>query len=352
MLTEQKKEDEELEQVMHISNGSRYVTMSLLAINILYFVIMAIAGVGIFEPSSDGLINWGANFSPYTLSGEWWRLFTSMFMHIGVIHLLLNMYGLFMVGAYLEPMLGARTFSIAYICTGIAATLVSIEWHDSNMVGAGASGAIFGMFGVFLALLLTNLIPAKPRKEMLTSISILVGYNLINGLKDGVDNAAHVGGLISGLVAGFVIYLSIKKPSLKTAVILLLLVTTGLGSVSFLKIHRNDTLTFETTLKHFYALQAQALAPYDLEEGKRLAAIKTVSLDAWQNAKKEMDTAKSYKLDKRQQALSTLLNEYAVLRIQETRLIIQVAEGDSTKEQELENVKAATNAKVDAINKF
>lgn len=349
---EEKQLDDELERVMHISSGSRYITVSLLAINILYFVIMAIAGVGIFEPSSEGLINWGANFSPYTLSGEWWRLFTSMFMHIGVIHLLFNMYALFMIGAYLEPMLGPRTFTVAYLCTGVAATLVSIGWHESNMVGAGASGAIFGMYGVFLALLLTNLIPAKARKEMLTSIGVLVGYNLLYGMKDGVDNAAHVGGLVSGLAAGFIIYLSIKKPILKTAVLLLLLTTTGLGTVSFLKSQHNDTLAFEATLKRFDNLQGQALAPYELEEEKQIDAIKTVSLNAWQNAKKEMDAARSFKLDKRQQTLSTLFHDYAVLRIQETKLIIQIAEGDGTKAKELENVKAAIATKVEAINKL
>jgi rhomboid protease GluP len=352
IIAEQKTLDDELESVMHISSGSRYVTISLLAINILYFVIMAFAGVGIFEPSSQGLIDWGANYAPYTLGGEWWRLFTSMFMHIGVIHLVFNMYALFMIGAYIEPMLGARTFTTAYLCTGIAATLVSTWWHDSNMVGAGASGAIFGMYGVFLALLSTNLIPAKARKEMLTGIGVMVGYNLLYGLKEGVDNAAHVGGLLSGLIAGYLIYLSIKKPVLKTGVALLLLVVTSLGTVSFLKSQENDTLVFEETLKRFYSLQDQAIAPFDLEEEKRLTAIKATSLFAWQKAKKEMDVTKGYKLNKRQQDLSTLLSEYATLRIQETTLIIQVAEGDSTKESELESVKAATAAKVEAINKF
>jgi rhomboid protease GluP len=352
VVAEQKTLDDELERVMHISTGSRYVTIGLLAINILYFVVMAISGVGIFEPSSQGLIDWGANFAPYTLGGEWWRLFTSMFMHIGVIHLVFNMYALFMIGAYIEPMLGFRTFTIAYLCTGIAATLVSISWHDSNMVGAGASGAIFGMYGVFLALLSTNLIPAKARKEMLTGIGVMVAYNLLYGLKEGVDNAAHVGGLVSGLVVGYLLFLGIKKPALNTGIVLVLLATTSLGTVSFLKSQRNDTLDFETTLKRFYTLQDQAMAPFGLEEGKRVAAIKTSSLTAWQNAKKEMEAAKAYKLDKRQQELSILLNEYAALRIQETALIIQVAEGDSTKEADLEKIKLATAAKVEAINKF
>ncbi|HYH15124.1 MAG TPA: rhomboid family intramembrane serine protease, partial [Flavisolibacter sp.] len=278
---EEKKLDEELEKVMHISTGSRIVTFSLLGINVLYFMVMAIAGVGIFEPSSEGLIQWGANYTPYTLSGEWWRLFTSMFIHIGVIHLLFNMYALFLIGAYIEPMLGVKTFTTAYICTGIAATFTSIWWHDSNMVGAGASGAIFGMYGVFLALLSTNLIPKKARKEMLTSIGVMVGYNLIYGLKDGVDNAAHIGGLLSGLAAGYLIFLGIRKPTLKTAVILLLLMVTTVGTVAVLKTQHNDTLAYETSLKQFYAYETQALAPFDVIEAKQLDGFKSISLPTW-----------------------------------------------------------------------
>lgn len=351
---EERQADEELDRVMNLTTGSRAVTLCLLAINILYFIVMAIAGVGIWEPSSGGLIQWGANYPPYTLGGEWWRLFTSMFMHIGVIHLLFNMYALYLIGAaYLEPMLGVKTFTTAYFCTGMAASLTSIWWHDTdNMVGAGASGAIFGMYGVFLALLSTNLIPAKARKEMLKGIGIFVGYNLLYGLKDGVDNAAHIGGLVSGLGVGYFIFLSIKKPALKTAVLVLLLVATTTGTVAFLNSQRNDTLAYEATLKRFYALQDQALAPFDLAEEKRLPAIKSTSVPAWQQAVKEMEAARAYKLNQRQQELATLLRDYATLRIQETRLIIQVVEGDAGKAAELEKVKAATAEKVAAINKF
>lgn len=351
---EERKEDEELDRVMNLTNGSRYVTLCLLGINILYFIVMAIAGVGIFEPSSEGLIQWGANYPPYTLGGEWWRLATSMFMHIGVIHLLFNMYALYLIGAaYLEPMLGVKTFTTAYLCTGIAASLTSIWWHDTdNMVGAGASGAIFGMYGVFLALLSTNLIPAKARKEMLKGIGIFVGYNLLYGLKDGVDNAAHIGGLASGLVVGYFIFLSIKKPALKTGVLVLMLVATTAGTVGFLKTQRNDTLAYEATLKRFYALQDQALAPFDLAEEKRLAAIKSTTLPAWQKAVKEMAAARAYKLNQRQQELAVLLHDYAALRIEETNLIIQVVESDAGKAAALEKVKATIATKVEAINTY
>lgn len=350
---EEKKLDEELEKVMNLSTGSRYVTLGLMGINILYFIIMAVAGVGIFEPSSEGLVQWGANYPPYTLGGEWWRLFSSMFMHIGLVHLLFNMYALYLIGAaYLEPMLGIKTFITAYFCTGIAATLTSIWWHDTqNMVGAGASGAIFGMYGVFLALLSTNLIPAKARKDMLKGIGIFVGYNLLYGMKDGVDNAAHLGGLLSGLLAGYFIFLSIKKPALKTGVLVLLMVATAVGTITFLQSQRNDTLAYEAALQRFYVYEEQALGTNDEIEAKKLGAFKSISLPTWIEAKKEMEGVSAFKLNNNQQALAALLKEYAVLRIQETTLIIQILEGDKSKETELENVKSAITAKVEAIKK-
>jgi len=251
-------------------------------------------------------------------------------------------------------MLGARTFIITYLCTGIAASLTSIWWHDTqNVVSAGASGAIFGMYGVFLALLSTHLIPEKARKEMLKSIAIFVGFNLLYGLKGGVDNAAHVGGLASGLVAGCFIFLGIKKPVLKRGILILLLAATSVGAVHFLKTQRNDTLAYEAREKRFFALQAQALAPSNLEDSlQQLAAIKSTTTAAWQQAVNEMEATRALKLNKRQQELSTLLYDYAVLRVQETTLLIQVLEGDAGKNAELEKIQTTIAAKVAAINKY
>jgi rhomboid protease GluP len=134
-----------------------------------------------------------------------------MFIHFGVIHLALNMYGLYMLGVFLEPMLGKAKFILAYLCTGVFASIASLWWHSEGTNSAGASGAIFGMFGVFLALLLTNLIPKQIRTGLLRSIGIVVAINLIYGMKQGIDNAAHIGGLLSGIIIGFVFYPLLKK---------------------------------------------------------------------------------------------------------------------------------------------
>jgi membrane associated rhomboid family serine protease len=172
---------------------------------------MAINGAGIFDADGYTQVTWGSNFTPLTLSGDWWRLITCMFIHFGIIHLAMNTYALYMAGIYLEPMLGKTRFIVAYLCTGIVASIASLWWHSEGVNSAGASGAIFGMYGVFLALLFTNLIPKQIRGALLQSIGVFVVFNLIFGMKAGVDNAAHVGGLVSGVIIGFVYYPLLKK---------------------------------------------------------------------------------------------------------------------------------------------
>jgi rhomboid protease GluP len=107
------------------------------------------------------------------------------------------------IGLLLEPYLGKTRFLTAYLISGIAASMTSLWWNDLT-ISAGASGAIFGMYGVFLALLSTNLLDKSVKKVLFTSIAVFAGYNILNGLKSnsGIDNAAHIGGLISGLIIG------------------------------------------------------------------------------------------------------------------------------------------------------
>ncbi len=171
---------------------------------------MVISGANILLPGNQVLISWGANFRPLTLSGQWWRVITNCFLHIGILHLLLNMYALLYIGLLLEPRLGSLRFFTAYLLAGIAGSVNSLYWHELT-ISAGASGAIFGLYGVFLAMLTTNLIEKTARKALLASISVFVFYNLANGMKGGVDNAAHIGGLICGLLIGYAYYPGLKK---------------------------------------------------------------------------------------------------------------------------------------------
>ena len=205
------KDAEEVDKVMHLSGSKLIVTYGIMLINVVVFILMAIDGAGIFEPNGYTHIKWGSNYTPLTLSGDWWRLISCMFIHFGIFHLAMNTYALYMAGVYLEPMLGKAKFIFAYLCTGVLASVASLWWHSDGVNSAGASGAIFGMYGVFLALLLTNLIPKQIRGALLTSIGVFVAFNLIYGTKSGIDNAAHIGGLLSGVVIGFFFYPLLKK---------------------------------------------------------------------------------------------------------------------------------------------
>lgn len=190
-----------------------FVTPILINLNIILFVIMVITGVDFFMPDNESLLLWKANFRPLTLAGEPWRLITSCFLHIGIIHLVMNMYALAYIGALLEPHLGRAKFLATYLLTGVTASAASLVWNDL-VISAGASGAIFGMYGVFVALLTTNIVNKSVRKTLLTSILSFVGYNLLIGLSagQGIDNAAHIGGLISGFAMGYMLVPSLRQP--------------------------------------------------------------------------------------------------------------------------------------------
>jgi membrane associated rhomboid family serine protease len=171
---------------------------------------MVFAGLGFMSFHGADLLDWGANFRPSTTNGEWWRLVSSIFLHGGIIHLFANMVGLLFVGIWLEPVLGRTKYLSAYLLTGICASCASLWWYDAT-VSVGASGAIFGLYGLFLALLLTRVFPADFGKAFLTSTLIFIGYNLLMGFSGGIDNAAHIGGLLSGFLIGLILYPSLKK---------------------------------------------------------------------------------------------------------------------------------------------
>jgi membrane associated rhomboid family serine protease len=187
-----------------------FITPILIYLNILIFMIMGFAGLGFISFKGQDLLSWGANFRPSTTNGEWWRLLTSTFLHGGLMHLIANMYGLLFVGIFLEPLLGRTKYLTVYLLTGILASCASLWWYDAT-VSVGASGAIFGLYGLFLALLLTKKFPPDFSKAFLTSTLIFIGYNLLMGLTGGIDNAAHIGGLLSGFVVGLILYPTLKK---------------------------------------------------------------------------------------------------------------------------------------------
>jgi membrane associated rhomboid family serine protease/Flp pilus assembly protein TadD len=179
------------------------VTFTIIVANVLAYLAMGLSGASWAEPGIRDALKWGADFGPLTLSGQWWRLFTSTFVHFGIIHIAFNMWCLWNLGRTLEPLMGRKAFGVMYVASGLAASLVSVAWNPWR-VSAGASGAIFGVAGAlvsYLALKKTSLHQTLVRQN-LKSLAIFIAYNLVRGLGGNVDNSAHLGGLIAGLILG------------------------------------------------------------------------------------------------------------------------------------------------------
>jgi membrane associated rhomboid family serine protease len=180
------------------------VTLALASLNILVFLAMLISGGGLLQPTTSTLLKWGSNFGPYTTDGDWWRLLTSMFLHLGLFHLVLNMWALVAVGQLVERLYGSRLFLFLYLCAGIAGSLSSVIWSPT-VNSVGASGAIFGIYGALLAALFgpRHSIPSSLVRPLRNSTLVLVLYPLAAGLsRTGIDNAAHLGGLMAGFLVG------------------------------------------------------------------------------------------------------------------------------------------------------
>jgi membrane associated rhomboid family serine protease len=187
--------------------GHAWATPVLVMINLAVFVAMAVSAHRLQGFGLAFLISWGANFGSFTVNGQWWRLLTALFVHLSLIHLLLNVWALWNVGRLAERLYGTGIFLFLYFASGLLGSLASVAWLPNN-VSVGASGAIFGILGAHLAFLAhrDSGIPRQVFRAHWFSTLLFVLFNLIQGaLSPGVDNAAHVGGLLGGFVLGWIL---------------------------------------------------------------------------------------------------------------------------------------------------
>jgi rhomboid protease GluP len=188
-------------------SSSMTITQAIIGINVAVFVAMTLGGVSPLAPTGQELVHWGANFGPYTIGGQWWRLLSCVFVHIGIAHIALNMWCLWGLGRLAESVYDRWTFGAVYLITGLSASVASLAWNPVG-VSAGASGAIFGIAGALIAAFYLGefSLPKTVVSGLLTSVLKFAGYNLVLGAFLGhTDNAAHVGGLVSGLILGALI---------------------------------------------------------------------------------------------------------------------------------------------------
>lgn len=372
------KQAEEVDKAMNLSTGNLYVTYAIIAINVIVFILMVMNGAGLFEPDVRIHAKWGSNYSPLTLSGDSWRLVTNIFIHFGLIHLLMNMYALYSISVYLEPMIGKLKFITAYLATGILASLASLWWHSEGVNSAGASGAIFGMYGLFLALLLTKLIPDVIRKGLLPGIAVFVIYNLVYGMKGGIDNAAHIGGLVSGFVVGFIYSVAIRQEKQERKAVWAVpavAVITIAAAVFFLQNNQapaaerdaaileikgasyKDSEKFNDRLNEFRGLEKKAVAIFDNremtdEEFKK--QIQETAMPLWEQAETMLTKTKNYDIPEEMHIRAAKLIEYIGLRKEELNLLIKMIDtGEQEKWMpELNEVREKILAIIDEISKL
>lgn len=183
-----------------------YVNITLIVVNVVYFLYLEITGS---TSSTEFMVSHGAMYAPYVLEyGQYYRLFTSVFMHFGINHIMNNMLILFILGDNLERALGSVKYLLFYLLCGAGANVVSMLMNLGqyrNVVSAGASGAIFGVIGGLLYAVCVN----RGRLEDLSTrqLVVVIVCSLYFGFTStGVDNIAHIAGLFLGILLGAILY--------------------------------------------------------------------------------------------------------------------------------------------------
>ena len=178
----------------------------LIVVNFVVLIMMARQSDSLFMPTPEVLLKFGAKDLPALVHGEYWRFFTPIFVHIGLLHFFFNSMGLYYVGYHLETILGAGWFFAIYLVAGILGNISSATF--SVAVSAGASGALFGLLGAGFTLerlvrdKIQRLTGRRPRQTVYASMVVI---NLIFGfLVPGIDNAAHLGGMVAGIVVALI----------------------------------------------------------------------------------------------------------------------------------------------------
>lgn len=224
----QKTLQEEKKISKFLKKKTPVITYGLIIINILVFISMYLFGAG--STDSNTLLSFGANYSPLVKQGEIYRLITCAFIHIGIIHLLFNMYVLYIIGPEIERYFGKIKFLIIYLLSAVVGSLFSCLFTTS--ISAGASGAIFGLFGslLYFGYHYRSTLEGYLRGQIIP----LVVLNLLLGfIVPGIDISAHIGGLIGGVVASMAVGLE-NKTSKTERINGIVIITILIGFLSYM----------------------------------------------------------------------------------------------------------------------
>jgi rhomboid protease GluP len=336
------------------------LTIGLIAINVAVFIAMVASGVSFMEPTVDSLLRWGADFGPLTTHGQWWRLLTAAFVHIGVIHLLMNMYILLSIGIFTERLFGRVGFLVLYLMAGIGGNLASLWWQPA-IAAAGASGAVFGLYGGLLGYLLLqrHSIPARRVKALAKGAGIFLGYNVVYGMTAAhVDVAAHGGGFLTGLLLGCALATPLLADPAARLRRTLITAAAGGALAVVLAMQLPVLDDWRAEVNGFVPLEKKSLQLFNdaldkLKKNQESPTEFTQTVDkqilpAW-NA--ERDRLSKLKLTKEQKKFAGLLVEYMSLRGEGWSLMAKgIAANDITIVQSANKRQAAADLVVGRIN--
>ncbi len=203
------RHEEAFEEQLDALTPRTWAPHAIVAANVLVWAMNVAAGLSPTRPMSPELFAWGANSAAaVVLDGQWWRLLSAAFLHAGIVHLAFNMFGLWEAGRQLARLLGNGQYLLVYLASALCGSVASLHYAAQKSVSVGASGAVFGVLGALLTASwhYRHQVPAQNRRRLWTGLGIFVTYSLLHGFsQQGVDNAAHVGGLLCGALLGLVL---------------------------------------------------------------------------------------------------------------------------------------------------
>lgn len=234
----------EFENALFAQAPKTPVTYTLLGLCVFVYVGTALGTDHLFGFDGQSLVRLGSNFGPYTTDGDWWRLVTAMFLHVGFIHLAFNMWALASFGPIVERLYGSVSYALIYFIAGIAGGLASVGWNPA-VNSVGASGAIFGLLAALIAAQIRNdgSIPINIMRPLRNSSLIFAGCALLGGLLSReVDNAAHLGGVAAGFILGLLLSRPVTGAPLKAGAFFRRLGLACLASILIVGVGVFDTM--------------------------------------------------------------------------------------------------------------
>jgi rhomboid protease GluP len=202
------KESREFQENLKALAPTPWLTYMLIALNVLVWLGTVALGASFAQAPAEKLFAWGGNAASEVQRGEWWRLLTATFLHSGAMHVAMNMLGLYSAGLLVERIYGQRLYLVIYLCSGLIGSALSLHFSAQQAVSVGASGAVFGVTGALLVAVFQHRdkLPKEFGRQVMSGIGFFIVYSLVQGFaKQGIDNAAHIGGLIGGCLTAFIL---------------------------------------------------------------------------------------------------------------------------------------------------